>query len=100
MHVQRQIWLVAWLPLLIWIVSGSTALAESEPSNNPSVVERIGSTAKKVGNKIEQGFTKAAKKIEQKKLGEKLERKLKKAARKTREGFEKAGKKIDQKLKQ
>lgn len=98
MRLQRQIRLVVWLLLPIWVVSGSPALAESEPTDNRSVVERIGSTAKKVGNKIEQGFSKAAKKIEQKHLGEKIEKKLKKAATKTAEGFKKAGKKIDQKL--
>ena len=84
------------LPILV--ISGSTALAESEPTDNRTVVERIEGTAKKVGNKIEQGFSKAAKKIEQKHIGEKIERKLKKAATKTAEGFKKAGDKIDQKL--
>lgn len=73
-------------------------MAESEPTGDRTVVERIGSTAKKVGNKIEQGFSKAAKKIEEKHLGDKIEQKLKKAATKTVEGFKKAGKKIDQKL--
>ena len=84
--------------ILLWITSGSLALAEGEPAENPSVSERIGNTAKKVGKKIEQGFTKAAKKLEQKKVGEKIERKLNKAARKTGEGFKKAGDKIDKKL--
>ncbi len=92
--------MAVWLFLPIWVVSGSTALAESEPTNNRSVVEWIGSTAKKVGNKIGQGFSKAATKIEQKHLGEKVERNLKKAATKTAEGFKKAGRKIDQKLRQ
>ena len=98
MRLQRQIRRVVWLLLPIWVVSGSAALAESEPTDNRTVVERIGSTAKKVGNKIEQGFSKAAKKIEEKHLGDKIEQKLKKAATKTVEGFKKAGKKIDQKL--
>ena len=80
------------------VISGSAALAENEPTDNGTVVERIGSTAKKVGNKIEQGFSKAAKKIEEKHLGDKIEKKLKKAATKTVEGFKKAGRKIDQKL--
>ena len=98
MQLQRQIWRVVWLLLPIWVVSGSAALAESEPTDNRTVVERIESTAKKVGNKIEQGFSKAAKKIEEKHIGEKIEQKLKKAATKTAEGFKKAGEKIDQKL--
>ena len=84
--------------LPIMVISGSAALAENKPTDNGTVVERIGSTAKKVGNKIEQGFSKAAKKIEEKHLGDKIEQKLKKAATKTVEGFKKAGKKIDQKL--
>jgi hypothetical protein len=98
MGLQRQIRRVVWLLLPIWVISGSAALAESEPTDNRTVVERIEGTAKKVGNKIEQGFSKAAKKIEEKHLGEKIERNLKKAARKTAEGFKKAGEKIDQKL--
>ena len=96
--MQRHIRRVVWLLLPIWVVSGSAALAESEPTDNRTVVERIEGTAKKVGNKIEQGFSKAAKKIEEKHLGEKIEQKLKKAATKTAEGFKKAGEKIDQKL--
>ena len=98
MRLQRQMRRVVWLVLPIWIVSGYAAFAENEPTDNRTVVERIDSTAKKVGNKIEQGFSKAAKKIEEKHLGEKVERKLKKAATKTAEGFKKAGEKIDQKL--
>ena len=98
MQLQRQMRLVVWLLLPIWVVSGSAALAESEPTGDRTVVKRIEGTAKKVGNKIEQGFSKAAKKIEEKHLGEKIEQKLKKAATKTAEGFKKAGKKIDQKF--
>jgi methionine-rich copper-binding protein CopC len=98
MHVQRQIWLGVWLLLPLWAVSGSAALAESEPTDNRTVVEQIEGTAKKVGNKIEQGFSKAAKKIEEKHIVDKVERKLKKAATKTAEGFKKAGEKIDQKV--
>ena len=98
MPFQRQIRGVVWLLLPILVISGSAALAESEPTDNRTVVERIEGTAKKVGSKIEQGFSKAAKKIEEKHIGEKVERKLKKAATKTAEGFKKAGDKIDQKL--
>jgi hypothetical protein len=98
MPFQRQIRGVVWLLLPILVISGSAALAESEPTGDRTVVERIVGTAKKVGNKIEQGFSKAAKKIEEKHIGEKVERKLKKAATKTAEGFKKAGDKIDQKL--
>jgi len=97
-----QLWLnsrwVVRLFLLFWVSLGSVVLAESKPADNPSVAERIGNTAKKVGNKIEQGLTKAAAILEKKKVGEKIERKLKKAVTKTEEGFKKAGRKIDQKL--
>lgn len=98
MQLQQHIRRIVWLLLPIWVVSGSAALAESEPTGDRSVVEQIEGTAKKVGNKIEQGFSKAAKKIEEKHIVDKVERKLKKAATKTAEGFKKAGEKIDQKL--
>jgi DNA topoisomerase VI subunit B len=86
------------LLLLVWTVSIPMARAEEEAAKGPGVFERIGNTAKKVGNKIEQGFTKAGRKLKEKKVGEKIERKLNKAATKTAEGFKKAGDKIDQKL--
>lgn len=89
-------WGLLLLPL--WVVSVSPAMAGEEPAKSPGVLERIGNTAKKVGNKIEQGFTKAGRKLEEKKVGEKIERKLNKAASKTAEGFKKAGDKIDKKL--
>jgi len=89
---------VVWLLLPFWAIVGSIALAESKPADNPSVVEGIENTAKKVGNKIEQGLTKAATKLKEKKVGEKIEQKLKKAANKTAAGFKKAGDKINQKL--
>jgi len=98
MQLQGQIRKVVWLLLPILVVSVSAASAESEPTDNRTVVERIEGTAKKVGKKIEQGISKTAKKIEEKHLGDKIEQKLKKAARKTAEGFKKAGEKIDQKL--
>jgi hypothetical protein len=98
MSLQCRLRLVIWAVLPLWALSGSMALADGEATEKPGVMERIGNTAKKVGNKIEQGFTKAARKLEQKKVGEKIEQKLNKAARKTAEGFKKAGDKIDQKL--
>lgn len=87
-----------WLFVPIWALVSSVALGEDKSVNNPGVAERIGNTAKKVGNKIEQGLTKAAKKLEEKRVGQKIEQKLKKAVNKTAEGFKKAGDKIDQKL--
>ena len=90
-------WAVCLL-LPLWFGSIPMAMAEGEPAKSPGLFERIGNTAKKVGNKIEQGFTKAGRKLEEKKVGEKVERKLNKAATKTAEGFRKAGDKIDKKL--
>ena len=98
MRLQPRIRGAVWLLLPLWLVAGSPAMAKSESVDNGSVVERVRDTAKKVGNKIEQGVSKTAKKIEDKHIGEKIEKKLKKAATKTAEGFKKAGEKIDQKL--
>jgi hypothetical protein len=98
MHVWLKLRRLGWLVVPFLVLLNSVALGEDKPVNNPSVVERIGNTAKKVGNKIEQGLTKAATKLEQKKIGEKIEQKLRKAGRKTAEGLKKAGEKIDQKL--
>ena len=98
MRLWRNLGLALWLMLSLWMVSISAAMAEEDAAKNPGILERIGNTAKKVGNKIEQGFTKAGKKLEEKKVGEKIESKLKKAANKTAEGFKKAGDKIDKKL--
>lgn len=90
--------LMVGLCVPLWVLSGSPVSAEDESAKGPGVFERIGSTAKKVGHKIEQGVEKVAKKVEEKHIGEKVERKLKKAVDKTAEGFKKAGNKIDQKL--
>lgn len=91
---------VTGMVLLVCGIHGPAVSAENEPTDNRSAAERIGSTAKQVGDKIEQGISKAAKKIEDKHLGEKAEQKLKKAASKTAEGFKKAGEKIDHKLRE
>jgi len=97
-----QRWLIRrwmlWLFVPIWVSFNSAALGEDQSVNNPSVAERIGNTAKKVGNKVEQGLTKAATKLKEKKVGEKIEQKLKKAVTKTEEGFKKFGRKIEEKL--
>jgi hypothetical protein len=98
MRFRCELRLIVGLCVPLWILPGSPVLAEVEPAQGPGLFERIGNTAKKVGNKIEQGFTKAGRKLQEKKVGEKIERKLKKAADKTAEGFKKAGNKIDQKL--
>ena len=98
MQSRRRIGLAAGLVLFFCAFSNALVLAEDKPAQGSGVFERIGNTAKKVGHKIEQGVGKVVKKVEEKHIGEKVERKLKKAADKTAEGFKKAGNKIDQKL--
>ena len=98
MKLSRYRSLVLWLILPLWLLSVPSAMGGDEADKSPGLFERIGNTAKKAGNKIEQGFTKAGRKLEEKKVGEKIERKLNKAANKTAEGFKKAGEKIDKKL--
>ncbi len=98
MRFRCELRLIVGLCVSLWVLSGSPVSAEDEPAQGSGVLERIGNTAKKVGHKIEQGFGKVAKKVEEKHIGEKVEQKLKKAADKTAEGFKKAGDKIDQKL--
>jgi hypothetical protein len=71
---------------------------EASTGSETSLADKIGDTAKKIGKKIEEGITKTAKKIEEKRIPEKVERKLKKAADKTAEGFGKAEKKLKQTL--
>jgi len=98
MEVSRSRRSALWVILPLWLLVVPSAMAEDESTKSPGLFERIENTAKKAGNKIEQGFTKAGRKLEEKKVGEKIERKLNKAANKTAEGFKKAGDKIDKKL--
>lgn len=93
--------LILGLMVSLWLggpVAVPSASAEDQADKRPGILERIGKTAQKVGDKIEQGFTKAGRKLKEKKVGEKIEQKLKKAAHKTAEGLKKAGDKINQKL--
>jgi len=87
-------WTLTVFLLSIGIVYGS----ESQGGNDASFTQKVGETAKKIGKKIEEGFKKTAKKIEDKHVPEKVERKLKKAVDKTAQGFEKAERKIKEKL--
>lgn len=87
----------ALLPGLI-MMTGILAATDGKASEERSLGQKIGDTAKKVGTSIEQGVKKVVKKVEDKHVGDKVERKLKKAADKTAQGFEKAGNKIKQKL--
>ena len=90
--------LAVWICVPLWMLSGSPALAGVDAAEGPGLFERIENTTQQVGNRIGEGFTKVAKKIEQNNVVEKVEGKLKKAVTKTEEGLKKAGKKIDQKL--
>src|SRR5215217_3655842 len=73
-------------------------LRGAEASDERTVGEKIGDTAKKVGTKIEEGVKKVVKKVEDKHVVDKVGKKLQKAADKTAEGFTKAGHKIKEKL--
>jgi len=79
--------------MLILLAAGPVLAEESQ-----GMMERVETTAKRVGQKIEDKTKAVVKKVEEKHIGDKIEQKLKKAANKTAEGFEKAGKKIEQKL--
>ena len=83
---------VCVLILVLW-AAGPVLAEESQ-----GMMERVETTAKRVGQKIEDKTKAVVKKVEEKHIGDKIEQKLKKAANKTVEGFEKAGKKIEQKL--
>jgi len=72
--------------------------AESKEGGEASFSEMVGQGAKKIGDAIAEGFKKTAKKLEDKNIPEKVERKFKKAADKTAEGFGKAERKIKEKL--
>ena len=98
MGMRRNVGWASALCFPLWILFVSLAMAQDEPTNGSSLLEGTENTAKKVGSKIGEGFTKAANKLEKKDVGEKIERKLKKAVKKTTEGFKKAADKIDKKL--
>lgn len=88
----------AWTLTVFLLSAGIVYGSESQGGNDTSFTQKVGETAKKIGKKIEEGFKKTAKKIEDKHVPEKVERKLKKAVDKTAQGFEKAERKIKEKL--
>jgi Ni/Co efflux regulator RcnB len=87
--------IVSLLLLLVLVVYAAGPVLAEE---SQGMMERVETTAKRVGQKVEDKTKAVVKKVEDKHIGDKIERKLKKAANKTAEGFEKAGKKIEQKL--
>ena len=62
------------------------------------VAERIGEAAENVGKKIEQAVSGVVKKVEEQRVGERLQRTIKNAATKTGEELERVGKKIEEKF--
>lgn len=92
MRARKQV--VSVLSLALVVCAAGPVLAEE----SQGIMERVETTAKRVGQKIEDKTKAVVKKVEEKHIGDKIEQKLKKAATKTAEGFEKAGKKIEQKL--
>ena len=81
-----------------FLSAGITDGSEPATGSEASFSEKVGEGAKKIGRAIEEGIKKTAKKIEDKHVPEKVERKFKKAADKTAEGFGKAERKIKDKL--
>ena len=92
MNGKQIVSLLLLLVLVVYVV-GPVLAEESQ-----GMMERVETTAKRVGQKIEDKTKAVVKKVEDKHIGDKIEQKLNKAANKTAEGFEKAGKKIEQKL--
>lgn len=100
MRLRRTLRWTVWLFLLLWAVCASALLVDREPKDNRSVSERIVSTAKKSGQRIEQEVTSVGKQIEDTHLGEKVMLELKRAGTKTAEGFTQAGDNISQTFQQ
>jgi hypothetical protein len=96
----RGLFTAVCLCALMAVVANSKAVRAAEPrgGGDASFSEKVGDAAKKIGKKIEEGFKKTAKKLDDKHVPEKVEQKFKKAADKTAEGLEKADRKIKDKL--
>src|SRR4029078_3350076 len=84
--------------LVAAILNHGTVGAESDGGSNASFSAKGGGGAQKGGEAIAEGIKKTAKKLEDKHIPEKVEKKFKKAADKTAEGFGKAERKIKEKL--
>lgn len=86
----------------ILMACGEPASAAESP--NPSahedrgIAERMGEAAENVGKKIEQAVTGVVKKVEEQRVGERLQTTIKTAATKTGEELERVGKKIEEKF--
>ncbi|MEQ1796291.1 MAG: hypothetical protein ABL970_19125 [Nitrospira sp.] len=92
MIVRKQVFCALSMALGVF-ATGSVLAEESQ-----GMMQRVETTAKRVGQKIEDKTKAVVKKVEEKHVVDKVGEKLKKAANKTAEGFEKAGNKIKQKL--
>ena len=97
--MRRPVTAVCACTLIVGVISyGIVSGSEPEAGKEASFSEKVGEGAKKIGEAIAQGIKKTAKKIEDKHVPEKIERKFKKAADKTAEGFGKAERKIKEKF--
>ncbi len=94
--MNKKRWKNARLTLVAALVLSGVSPVLAEES--PGMMQRVETTAKRVGQKIENKTKAVVKKVEEKHVVDKVGEKLKKAATKTAEGFEKAGSKIKQKL--
>jgi hypothetical protein len=91
MIVRKQVFCA--LSTVVVFAAGPVFAEESQ-----GMMERVETTAKHIGEKIESKTKAVVKKVEEKHVVDKVGEKLKKAATKTAEGFEKAGNKIKGKL--
>lgn len=84
------------------VACGEAASAADSPKPSAredlSVAEQIGEAAENVGKKIEQAVTGVVKKVEEQRVGERLQATIKSAATKTGEELERVGKKIEKKF--
>lgn len=87
---------MSWAVLTVSLVTFGGAPVFAEESQG--MMQRVETTAKHIGEKIESKTRAVVKKVEEQHVVDKVGEKLKKAATKTAEGFEKAGNTIKKKL--
>ena len=92
--------LAAVFAMVVECGEAASAADSPKPSarEDRSAVERIGEAAENVGKKIEQAVTVVVKKVEEQRVGERLQATIKNAATKTGEELERVGKKIKEKF--
>jgi hypothetical protein len=84
------------------VACGEAAPAADSPKpsahEDRGIAERIGEAAENAGKKIEQAVTGVVKKVEEQRMGERLQATIESAATKTGEELERVGKKIEEKF--